>query len=97
MVFHSRLRRQRRVIISALVALLAVGAFMLWGPIGLGNGRLDAGVYAIQGAPDLGGRPLAFIIPIHNYGDTPAVIDGVHFIGGRRWSAPRVLGLEVLT
>src|ERR1700754_3945842 len=33
--------RKRRVMILAAAGLLATGAFLLWGPIGLGNGPLS--------------------------------------------------------
>lgn len=89
--------RQRRVIILAVAGLLAVGAFLLWGPIGLGNGPLSAAFYATQDLVHSGGGPVGFVIPIHNSGDSSAVVDGVDFIGGTRYLGPRVLGLEVLT
>lgn len=46
----ARFRRQRRIIIPVVVAVLAVGAFLKWGPIGLGKNAaaqantIDAGV-----------------------------------------------------
>jgi hypothetical protein len=36
--------RKSRVIIVVAAALLATGAFLFWGPIGLGNGPLSTGV-----------------------------------------------------
>jgi hypothetical protein len=89
--------RKRRASILVAVGLPAIGAFLLWGPIGLGNGPLNAGVGATQGWTDTGRRPVGFIIPIQNSGDTPAVIDGLDLIGGTRFPGPRLLRLEVLT
>lgn len=90
-------RRKRRVTILAAVGLLAIGAFLLWGPIGLGNGPLSAGSGSTQGWSDSGRGPVGLVIPIQNSGDAPAVIDGLDLIGGTRYPGPRVLRLEVLT
>ena len=89
--------RQRRVIILVAVGLFAIGAFLLWGPVGLGNGPLSAASYATQGAVHSGGGPVGFVIPIHNSGDSYAVVDGLDLIGGTSYPGPHVLGLEVLT
>jgi hypothetical protein len=88
--------RKPRIIILAAAGLLAIGAFLLWGPIGLGNGPLSAAVGISDGWSHSGG-PVGFVIPLHNSGDAPAVIDGLDIIGGTRYPAPRVLGLEVLS
>src|SRR5262245_51458663 len=77
--------------------MLAVGAFLLWGPIGLGNGPLNAGAGGVTGGTDPGGGPLGFIIPIRNSGDAPAVVDGVELIGGTRYADPHLLALGALT
>lgn len=89
--------RQRRVIILVAVGLVAIGAFLLWGPVGLGNGPLSAAVYATQDAVNSGPGPVGFVIPIHNSGDSSAVVDGLDLIGGTSYPGPHVLGLEVLT
>jgi hypothetical protein len=88
-------RPQRRVVILLAAGLLAIGAFLLWGPIGLGNGPLSAAVYATVGGPYSGSGPVGFVIPIHNSGNAPAVIDGVDLIGGTHYPGPHVLGLDV--
>jgi hypothetical protein len=88
---------KRRVAILVAVGLLATGAFLLWGPIGLGNGPLSAGSGSTQGWSDAGRGPVGFVIPIQNSGDVPAVIDGLDLIGGTRYPGPRVIRLEVLT
>lgn len=89
--------RKRRVMALAAAGLLATGAFLLWGPIGLGNGPLSAAVYGTQGAAHAGRGPVGFIIPIHNSGDSRAVVDGLDLIGGSSYPGPHVLGLEILT
>jgi hypothetical protein len=89
-------RRKRKVMILAAAGLLAAGAFLLWGPIGLGNGPLSTAVdYGLGAARP--GAPVGFVIPIRNSGDSPAVVDGVDLISGTSYPGPRVLGLEVLT
>src|SRR5271166_2632146 len=92
-----RWTRWRLVVMAVVGAALVVGAFLAWGPIGLGNGPLYAGVGDGVGWPDSGGQPVGFIIPIQNSGSTPAVVDGVDLIGGTRFPGPRVLALDVLT
>lgn len=84
------------LIAGTVLLLLAVGAFLLRGPIGLGNGPVDAGVYAGEGNVYSGRGSAGFIIPIHNSGSAPAVIDGIGLIGGTRYPAPRLLRLGVL-
>jgi len=88
--------RRRRVIILAAAGLLATGAFLLWGPIGLGNGPLSTGLGYGSGAVHPGG-PVGFVIPIYNSGDSSAVVDGLDLISGTSYPSPHVLGLEVLT
>jgi hypothetical protein len=87
--------RKRRVIILAAAGLLAAGAFLLWGPIGLGNGPLSTGLAYGSGAVRAGG-PVGWAIPIYNSGDSPAVVDGLDLISGTSYPGPHVLGLEAL-
>jgi hypothetical protein len=88
--------RRRPVVITA-VAVIAVGAFLLWGPIGLGNGPVNAGIGATEFGTDLAGGPMGFALPIRNTGGAPAVIDGVELISGTDYAGPQVLGLRVIT
>ncbi len=90
------LRRKRRVIIFAAAGLLATGAFLLWGPIGLGNGPLSTGLGYGSGAVHAG-SPAGWVIPIYNSGDSPLVVDGLDLISGTSYPGPHVLGLEALT
>ena len=80
-----------------VIAVLAVGAFLLCGPIGLGNGPVSAGKGSTDGGTDLAGGPMAFVIPVRNTGDAAAVIDGVELIRGTRYAGPHVLALTVGT
>jgi hypothetical protein len=91
--------RKRTVLIVAIIAavgLLATGAFLQWGPIGLGNGPLSTAVGYQEEAVHPGG-PLGLVIPIHNSGGSAAVVDGLDLISGTSYPGPHVLGLEVLT
>jgi hypothetical protein len=93
-----RLKRTRRVIISVIAVLLAIGAFLMWGPIGLGNGPLYSGHgYLTTGWPDSSQGPVAITFPLVNSGRDRPVIDAVEFLSPTRYAAPRVLGLEVET
>ncbi len=56
-----RLGRRHRVILLAAVGLLAIGAFLLWGPIGLGNGPLSTAIGVSQGTVDSGPGPVGFL------------------------------------
>ena len=89
-------RHRRRVIILAAAGLLAVGAFLLWGPIGLGNGPLSVGLGYGEGAAHAG-SPVGLVIPIYNSGGSPAVVDGLDLVSGTSYPGPHVLALEVLT
>lgn len=88
--------RKRGAMILAAAGLLAIGAFLQWGPIGLGNGPLSTGMGYGQGAVHVG-SPVGLVIPILNSGGSPAVVDGLDLIGGTSYPGPHVLGLEVLT
>lgn len=89
--------RKRRAAVLLAAGSLIVASFLLWGPIGLGNGPLSAGVGATQGWDDSLRRPVGFVIPIQNSGAARAVVDGLDFIGGTAYPAPHVLRLEILT
>src|ERR1700749_2330909 len=52
---RARYGRRRRVVILAAAGLLATGAFLLWGPVGLGNGPLGTGPGYGSGAGHAGG------------------------------------------
>jgi hypothetical protein len=87
--------RKLRVIIAVAAAFLATGVFLLWGPIGLGNGPLSAGVgYGASEAH--AGSPVGLFIAIYNSGSS-AVVDGLDLISGTSYPGPRVLGLEALS
>jgi hypothetical protein len=93
----SRRRRWLRIGITTLSILLAVGAFLLWGPIGLGNGPLAVYVPVGDGWTDRVQQPVGFILPMYNSGGSPAVVDSVQLLGGTRFPAPHILALAVLT
>ena len=88
--------RRRRVIIPAVVAILAAGAFLLWGPVGLGNGPVAVRMSGAVGWTGSAGSPVLARLPIYYSGHRAAVIDGVQLVGGTRFPVPPVLTLEVL-
>jgi hypothetical protein len=94
---HYGAMHRRRLLVTAAIGVLVVGAFLLWGPIGLGNGPLSAAMYATVGGPDSSGGPVGFMIGMHNSGQGPAVIDGIELVGATSYPAPRLLSLVVLT
>src|SRR6266496_2880516 len=75
-----------RTLLAAAALAAAVGAFLAWGPIGLGNGPLSVGGGADYG-PDPKLAPLAVLDPVEA-GGTGAVIDSVALVGGS-YPAPR--------
>src|SRR5215469_15889311 len=89
--------RRLRLVVPTMVVLLAVGAALMWGPIGLGNGPLAVSDNVGEGAPDNGETPVGFILNMYNSGGSPAVVDSVDLVGGTRYAAPRILALAVMT
>jgi hypothetical protein len=78
-------------------AVLAIGAFLMWGPIGLGNGPLSVRVHGAEGLGVGGQRPVGFIIPILNSGHGRIVVDAVEVVGGTSYAGPHELALAVLS
>src|SRR5262249_23635072 len=93
---RGRSKRARMLLIPAL-ALVLVGGFLLWGPVGLGNGPLNVQMAGLQTSTAWGNGPVGFALPLHNSGGAPAVVDGVELVGGTQFPGPRLLGLGVLT
>ena len=89
-------RKRRRSIVSAVAALLAVGAFLLWGPIGLGKGPLSVPAMAVSfGSVQATTQPTAYIATLVNTGGSTAVIDRVTVTSARGYSPARVLSVRV--
>ncbi len=85
--------RHRRVLITIIAAMLAVGAFLEWGPIGLGNGPLYMGMNG-DGFGEISSRlPVGIVTPIDNSGGSAVVIDAVQLLGNGRYPAPHVLAM----
>jgi hypothetical protein len=94
------MRRSKRWLPRALVAaafvLTAAGGFLLWGPVGLGNGPLSMASGGASGAADPGAGPYAILLPVHNSDHDQAVIDSVQLIGGTQYPAPHLLSLNLV-
>jgi hypothetical protein len=90
----TRRARLKRIFIPAIAVLVAVGAFLYWGPIGLGNGPL--GVPSMDGRIGLStSQPTAFVATLVNTGGSGAVIDGVAVTSAAGYSRARVLTVRV--
>lgn len=86
--------RYSRALAGIVVILLAVGAFLVRGPIGLGNGPLFFESFSISGWPDLHHVPVGLIVPVINRGRSAAVINGVTLVGGGNgYPAPRLVAV----
>ena len=94
---RARWNRRPRSIVPGVIVVLIAGAFLLAGPIGLGNGPLFTATDAIQSWTDSKPGPIAFTVPLINRGHAPAVVDGMAFIGGTKYPAPRHLAVGVVT
>jgi hypothetical protein len=91
-------QRRRRTIIALVAVLLVVGAFLLWGPIGLGNGPLNLGSYCCLGQTALRGEQrAALVIPVLNSARATAVVDSVQFKGGNGFPNAHVLSLWTIS
>lgn len=90
----SRPARRMRAVIPAMVVLLAIGGFLYWGPVGLGNGPL--GVPSMQGRFGLStSQPTAFVATLVNTGGSAAVIDEVALTSAAGYPRARVLAVRV--
>ena len=88
---HS-VRLRFRWLAASVITLIIVGAFLAWGPIGIGNGPLwvptaSGGEY---GWSQQQTAPVAYVLPIGNHGQEPAVIDGVTITSRHAYMAPAV-------
>ena len=84
-------RRYRRWLAATALAVAMAGAFLAWGPIGLGNGPLwlPAGGY-VYGWTEPHIEPVVYVLPIGNAGHGAAIIDSVGVTGSPRF-APSIL------
>jgi hypothetical protein len=86
----------RRGIIALAAGLLLVGAFLLWGPIGLGNGPLGVPAMAASfGSVQATSQPTAYVATLVNAGRSAAVIDTVTVSSADGYQPARVLGVRV--
>jgi hypothetical protein len=95
---RARWRRRRRVLIPVIAALLALGAFLEWGPIGLGSGPLGGmgDSTGISWGPVPSRVPVAIASPIYS-GNSSVVIDEIQLLGISRYPAPHVLAVEAMS
>ncbi|HUZ25673.1 MAG TPA: hypothetical protein VMV07_18095 [Streptosporangiaceae bacterium] len=77
-------------VVAALI--VAAGAFLAWGPLGIGAGPLAVAFVASSGTVPQS-RPSVLLVPIETGAATPAVIDSVRISGGQGYPAPRLLSV----
>ncbi len=91
-------RHHRRLIAWVAAVILVVGAFLRWGPIGLGGGPLALNMGGgTQTNIEQRQDPVGFTIPLYNSSHSPAVIDELRLVGGTKYAGPQVLRLAVLS
>jgi hypothetical protein len=94
---RARWMRHRRVLITIVVAVLAVGASLEWGPMGLGNGPLRMGMTG-DGFGSISTRlPVAIVTPLDNLGGSALIIDSVQLVGNGSYPAPHVVAMEKMS
>jgi hypothetical protein len=93
---RARWNRHRRVLSPVIVAVLAVGAFLAWGPIGLGNGPLYLGINGAEFGGISSQLPVGIVTPISNSGGSALVIDSVQLLGNGSYPPPHVLAMEAM-
>jgi hypothetical protein len=87
------LGRHWRVIASVTAALLAIGAFLAYGPIGLGPGPIgNETVAGGVAGPVPRTQPAVFVTDI-DAGASGAVIDSIQVRSDGRYPAPKVIGM----
>jgi hypothetical protein len=78
--------------VAAAALLAAAGAFLAWGPIGIGTGPLSIAFVAATGTvPQT--HPSVILVPIETGASTPAVIDSVGIRGGGGYPPPQLLSV----
>jgi len=92
----ARFKRRKRIIIPVVFALLAVGAFLQWGPVGLGNGPLVMGDGADGGSTMSQARPAPFADLILYSGSEGATIDGITLVNLTSYPTPRLVATELV-
>jgi hypothetical protein len=93
--WRARWRRLRWPMIAIVAALIAIGAFLEWGPIGFGNGPLHMGADSVESGGISSRTPVAVLIPIGD-GTSAVVIDDVQLLGNGSYPVPHVLAAEAM-
>lgn len=93
----ARFSRRKRIIVPVVIALLAIGAFLQWGPVGLGNGPLvmgNGGGSSTMAQP----RPARFadLIPYAGVGSGPVTVDGITLVNHTSYPTPRLVATELV-
>jgi hypothetical protein len=91
---RARWKDGRRVIMLVIAGLAAVGAFLAWGPVGVGPGPIGNRISGV-GFGDRVSRtePAVFLVPIEA-GRSGAVIDGIVVLSDGDYPAPHVISIK---
>jgi hypothetical protein len=91
---RARWKHVRRAIIPVSAALAAVGAFLAWGPVGVGPGPIGNRVSGMGSAGVVSQtQPAVFLVPI-DAGRSGAVIDGIDVLSDGSYPAPQVISIK---
>ena len=91
---RARFSRHRRIIVPVIGMPLAIGAFLAWGPIGVGPGPIGNGTESVStSGPVPRTQPAVFVTPI-DAGKSGAVIDAVSVLSDGSYPAPRVISIS---
>jgi hypothetical protein len=86
---RASLKRRRRIIVSVAGTLLAIGAFLAWGPFGIGSGPVLSGSGALTlKAPVPRHAPAMLNIEL-DAGASNAIVDGIELHSDGRFPPPR--------
>jgi hypothetical protein len=89
------LRRSRSIVVAA-AAFFLVGAFLLLGPIGLGNGPLGVPAgFGDIGQVEATTHPIEYVATLVNVGTSTAVLDAVTVTSASGYPPTRILSVRV--
>ena len=90
-------RRNLHIVLAIVAGLVGTAAFLLWGPIGIGNGPLQASAGGAESGGVGGKAPLAIFVPLFNAGRAAVTVDSIAAAGGGSYQAPVVVATEAMT
>jgi hypothetical protein len=92
----ARFNRRKRILVPVVIAVLAIGAFLQWGPVGLGNGPLVMGAGGSGTMSQPRPVPFADLILYSGVGSGPVIIDGITLVNHTSYPTPRLVATELV-